>query len=73
MYKLPKNLPSKYEFVTLASKRAEQLQMGAPARVGVTAGRKATVIAQEEVATGAVSVWTPDDEDELLDELEEEE
>ena len=33
MYKLPENLDSKYKFVTLASKRAEQLQTGALARV----------------------------------------
>ena len=29
MYRLPEDLDSKYKFVTLASKRAEQLQTGA--------------------------------------------
>ena len=43
MFKLPENLKSKYEFVTLAAKRAEQLQTGALPRVDrdtnkVTAG-----------------------------------
>ncbi len=70
MYKLPKSLESKYEFVTLASKRAEQLQMGAPARVN-DVGRKVTVVAQEEVATGAVTVWNPEDEEIVVDGEEE--
>lgn len=61
MYKLPRSLNSKYEFVTLASKRAEQLQMGARPRVPDT-GRKVTVMAQEEVATGMVSQWNPEQE-----------
>jgi len=60
MYKLPEDMKSKYEFVTLASKRAEQLQMGALPRVE-TVGRKATVLAQEEVAKGLVQVWEPEE------------
>lgn len=70
MYKLPKRLKSKYEFVTLASKRAEQLQMGAQSKVD-PAGRRATVVAQEEVAMGLVTVWEP--EEEVIEEEGEEE
>ena len=58
MYKLPENLENKYRFVTLASKRAEQLQMGAPARVG-DPDRKWTVLAQAEVAEGLIELWDP--------------
>lgn len=70
MYKLPEDIESKYKFVTLASKRAEQLQAGAPARV-VTAGRKFTVVAQAEVAEGEVVVWEPEEEILASDEEEE--
>jgi DNA-directed RNA polymerase omega subunit len=70
MYKLPKEMPSKYEFVTLASKRAEQLQMGAAPRVEAN-NRKPTLIAQEEVATGAVGLWKPAEE-EIHEDAEEE-
>ena len=70
MYKLPQRLNSKYEFVTLASKRAEQLQMGAPARVD-DIGRKVTVVAQEEVATGVVALWNPEEEEIVVDGEEE--
>ena len=65
MYKLPEDLRSKYRFVTLASKRAEQLQGGALPRVEEPY-RKFTVVAQEEVATGAVQPWDPE-EDEILE------
>ena len=65
MFKLPESVRSKYEFVTLASKRAEQLQTGAPARVDAP-DRKFTVVAQAEVAQGAVAVWEPKTE-EILD------
>jgi DNA-directed RNA polymerase omega subunit len=64
MYKLPENLESKYRFVTLASKRAEQLQTGALARVTVP-NRKVTVVAQAEVAEGAVAAWEPEVEEVL--------
>ena len=70
MYKLPEDIENKYKFVTLASKRAEQLQAGAPARV-VTAGRKFTVVAQAEVAEGQVDVWEPEEEILASDEEEE--
>ena len=62
MYKLPDNLENKYRFVTLAAKRAEQLQVGALPRVA-SGERKATVIAQEEVAAGLVDVWAPQEEE----------
>ena len=73
MYKLPDNLENKYRFVTLAAKRAEQLQVGALPRV-VSGERKVTVIAQEEVAAGLVDVWVPEEEvdPELAAEEEEE-
>ena len=71
MYKLPEDLESKYKFVTLASKRAEQLQTGAPARVEEP-DRKVTVVAQAEVAEGAVDVWEPAEE-EILEATDEEE
>ena len=61
MYKLPENLENKYKFVTLASKRAEQLQVGAAARVDAS-DRKFTVVAQAEVAEGMVGVWEPEEE-----------
>ena len=74
MYKLPQDLESKYKFVTLASKRAEQLQTGAPARVEESA-RKVTIVAQAEVAQGEVDVWEPQLEEDaaLVGEEEEEE
>jgi len=59
MFKLPEDIENKYRFVTLASKRAEQLQFGALPRVSDT-GRKSTVIAQEEVASGLVELWAPE-------------
>lgn len=60
MYKLPKDVENRYRFVTLAAQRAEQLQMGARPRIANAEHRKATVVAQEEVATGLVDVWDPD-------------
>lgn len=73
MYKLPEDLESKYRFVTLASKRAEQLQAGAAAKVEMP-HRKATVIAQKEVAHGLVDEWSAEDEAALApqEELEQE-
>lgn len=70
MYKLPEDLESKYKFVTLASKRAEQLQVGAAARVDASE-RKFTVVAQAEVAEGMVGVWEP--EEEILEAIDVEE
>ena len=58
MQRLPEDMESKYEFVTLAALRAEQLQAGALPRVAA-GGRKSTVIAQEEVSQGLVTPWDP--------------
>jgi DNA-directed RNA polymerase omega subunit len=58
MFKLPENLKSKYEFVTLAARRAEQLQTGALPRVTLPTN-KLTVIAQQEVASGLVKILDP--------------
>jgi len=67
MYKIPEDLDSKYRFVTLAAKRAEQLQGGALPRVAATGMRKPTVVAQQEVAEGLVDLWSPEDETQELD------
>jgi len=56
MIKLPDNTMSKYRFVMLAALRAEQLQAGAIPRIDSDT-RKATVLAQEEVAAGVVDAW----------------
>ena len=61
MYKLPEYLPSKYAFVSIASSRAEQLQAGALPRTENPEGRKLTIIAQEEVATGLVTAIPEED------------
>ena len=60
MYKMRKDIENKYRFVTLAALRAEQLQMGARARVESEPHRKATIVAQQEVATGFVDVYDPE-------------
>ena len=56
MYEPPQNVMSKYRFVMLAALRAEQLQAGALPRID-SHTRKATVLAQEEVAAGVVEAW----------------
>ena len=56
MNKTPDNTMSKYRFVMLAALRAEQLQAGAIPRIDSDT-RKATVLAQEEVAAGFVDAW----------------
>ena len=56
MIKLPDNVMSKYRFVMLAALRAEQLQAGALPRIDSDT-RKATGVAQEEVAAGVVEAW----------------
>jgi DNA-directed RNA polymerase subunit omega len=58
MFKIPEDFGSKYRFVMLAALRAEQLQAGAVPRID-TVSQKATVMAQEEVAAGAVESWDP--------------
>ena len=58
---LPKDVDSKFRFITVAAQRAKQLQGGAKPRVE-TRSRKATRIAVEEALAGTIS-W------EVLDEL----
>jgi len=61
MFKIPETVKNKYEFVTLAAKRAEQLQVGALPRVESTSN-KVTVVAQAEIAGGFVRQIDPDAE-----------
>jgi len=56
MFKLPEHIESKYRFVMLSALRAEQLQAGALPRIDAVS-RKATVVAQEEVAEGMIQAW----------------
>ena len=70
MFKLPEDIKNKYEFVTLASQRAEQLQMGSLARVEAP-GRKFTVVAQQEVAEDRIELVDPDAEPEETEAAEE--
>jgi len=57
---LPKEVDSKFRFITVAAQRAKQIQKGAKARVEVRS-RKATRVAMQEVLAGAVS-WEVRDE-----------
>ena len=60
---LPKNVDSKFRFITVAAQRAKQLQAGAKPRVE-TRSRKPTRIAVEETIAETIS-W------EIRDEVEE--
>jgi len=51
---LPKDVDSKFRFITVAAQRAKQLQGGAKPRVE-TRSRKPTRIAVEETIAGTVS------------------
>jgi len=57
---LPKDVDSKFRFITVAAQRAKQIQNGAKPRVEVRS-RKATRVAMQEVLAGAVS-WELKDE-----------
>jgi DNA-directed RNA polymerase subunit omega len=57
---LPKDVDSKFRFITVAAQRAKQIQNGAKPRVEVRS-RKSTRIAMQEVLAGAVS-WELKDE-----------
>jgi DNA-directed RNA polymerase omega subunit len=59
---LPKEVDSKFRFITVASQRAKQLQNGAKPRVEARS-RKPTRIAMQEVLAEAVS-WEIRDEKE---------
>jgi len=57
---LPKDVDSKFRFITVAAQRAKQLQNGAKPRIDVKS-RKPTRIAMHEVLAGTVS-WEIRDE-----------
>jgi DNA-directed RNA polymerase omega subunit len=57
---LPKDVESKFRFITVASQRAKQLQNGAKPRVEVKT-RKPTRVAIEEVLANLIS-WEVHDE-----------
>ncbi len=57
---LPRDVESKFRFITVAAQRAKQLQSGAKPRVD-TDSRKPTRIAVEETIAGTVS-WEVRDE-----------
>ena len=57
---LPKEVDSKFRFITVAAQRAKQIQNGAKPRVEVKT-RKATRVAIEEVLANAIS-WEMRDE-----------
>jgi len=52
--KIPERVDSKFRFVLLAARRAEQLMQGARPRLESFQGKKYTRIAQEEVRTDLV-------------------
>ena len=56
---MPKDVDSKFRFITVAAQRAKQLQNGAKPRVDVKS-RKPTRVAMGEVLAGAVS-WEVDE------------
>jgi len=57
---LPKEVDSKFRFITVAAQRAKQIQNGAKPRVEARS-RKSTRIAMQEVLAGAIS-WELRDE-----------
>jgi DNA-directed RNA polymerase omega subunit len=58
---LPKDVDSKFRFITVASQRAKQLQNGAKPRVD-TRSRKSTRVAIEETLAQAIS-WEVKEEE----------
>ena len=57
---LPRDVESKFRFITVAAQRAKQLQAGAKPRVD-TDSRKSTRVAVEETIAGTIS-WEVRDE-----------
>ena len=57
---LPREVDSKFRFITVASQRAKQLQNGSKPRVA-THSRKSTRVAIEEALAGAISWELRDD------------
>jgi DNA-directed RNA polymerase subunit omega len=60
---MPKDVDSKFRFITVAAQRAKQLQNGAKPRIEVRS-RKPTRIAMHEVLAGTIS-WEIRDENAL--------
>jgi DNA-directed RNA polymerase omega subunit len=60
---LPKEVDSKFRFITVASQRAKQLQNGAKPRVD-TRSRKSTRVAIEETLAQAISWEVKEDKPE---------
>ena len=69
---LPRDVDSKFRFITVAAQRAKQLQSGAKPRVE-TRSRKSTRIAVEETIAGTVSWEVRDKLPPLVDPAAEEE
>jgi DNA-directed RNA polymerase subunit omega len=69
---LPRDVDSKFRFITVAAQRAKQLQSGAKPRVD-TRSRKSTRVAVEETIAGAVSWEVRDELPEIEARQEEEE
>lgn len=57
---LPKDVDSKFRFITVAAQRAKQIQNGAKPRVEARS-RKPTRVAMQEVLAGSIS-WEVRDE-----------
>jgi DNA-directed RNA polymerase subunit omega len=57
---LPKDVDSKFRFITVAAQRAKQIQNGAKPRIE-SRTRKPTRVAMQEVLAGAVSWEVKDD------------
>ena len=57
---MPRDIDSKFRFITVAAQRAKQIQNGAKPRVE-SRSRKSTRVAMQEVLAGAIS-WEVKDE-----------
>jgi DNA-directed RNA polymerase subunit omega len=66
---MPKDVDSKFRFITVAAQRAKQLQNGAKPRVE-SRTRKPTRVAMQEVLAGAVS-WEIKEQPVVVPEVEE--
>lgn len=53
MDRIPEKIDSKFRFVLLAAQRAEQMMLGAPAKVELP-GRKHSRVAMEEITSDSV-------------------
>jgi DNA-directed RNA polymerase subunit omega len=69
---LPRDVDSKFRFITVAAQRAKQLQSGAKPRVE-TRSRKSTRIAVEETIAGTVSWEVREELPPIIDPAAEEE